>query len=95
MKKYPCNITPQKLIGTAYDTVKEVSDNLVFINEIYSALAPTYKVDFTKEHDLVSDYNSTQTELGWIVEGTKVTSPIINIPSNKSLVFKNRASISY
>lgn len=50
MKKYPCNITPQKLIGTAYDTVKEVSDNLVFINEIHSALVPAYKVDFTKEH---------------------------------------------
>ena len=91
MKKYPCNITPQKLIGTAYDTVKEVSDNLVFINEIYSALVPAYKVDFTKEHDWVSDYNSTQTELGWVVEGTKVTSPIINIPSNKSLVWYLKA----
>lgn len=91
MRKYPCNITPQKLIGTAYDTVKDVSDNLVFINEIYSALVPAYKVDFTKEHDWVSDYNSTQTELGWIVEGTKVTSPIINIPSNKSLVWYLKA----
>lgn len=91
MKKYPCNITPQKLIGTAYDTVKDVSDNLVFINEIYSALVPTYKVDFTKEHNWVSNFNSTQTELGWIVEGTKVTSPIINIPSNKSLVWYLKA----
>ena len=91
MKKYPCKITPQKLIGTAYDTVKDVSDNLVFINEIYSALVPAYKVDFTKEHDWVSDYNSTQTELGWIVEGAKVTSPLINIPSNKSLVWYLKA----
>lgn len=86
-----CNLNPQNLIGTAYDVVKEVADNLDTLQTIHEALVPVYQVDFGLTHGWASDGVGAGVSTGWIATGTSVTSPVINIPTSASLVWHLKA----